>query len=129
MKEEKLHFFLGLADMAIYLTNRFLVKPAVITNNGIIAIILKNHLNDFLGSFLFCSYYNILVVFTKPDLKITSFWHYLIIGMICAAFWEGVVPAFLTRSTADILDCIAYLFGACCYYFCFKAFSRRGYHE
>lgn len=126
MKATKLHLFLGLASIVVYLINRFIVKPAIIMNGGVIYLILKNHFNDFLGSFLFCSYCNVLVSFTKVKFKITTIWQYLAIGVLCAVFWEGIIPVFLTRSTADILDCVAYLLGSYCYYMCFSFFGRRG---
>lgn len=84
---------------------------------GLITIIIKNHFNDYLGSTLMLVYTNVLISMVKgPGYRLIKFAHIIGIGMLCCFFWEGFFPKVLSYSTADWLDCIAYIFGAITYW-------------
>ncbi len=67
-----------------------------------------------LGTVLFSAYWNLLLLWKgfRPWRRLGQL---LLIGCLCAAVWEGVMPLLLPYSTADWLDCIAYLCGAALY--------------
>ena len=84
---------------------------------GLIAVIVKNHFSDYLASTLMLAYTNVLISIIKgPTYRLTKFSHIIGIGLLCCFFWEGLSPQLLPRSTADWLDCIAYIFGAITYW-------------
>jgi len=104
-----------LLSLALYCSNRFILKP--LSQQGIIGNILRNHFNDYLGAIVFLAYTNILVVCAGyPAKRINSFIPILCLGLLCAIVWEGLLPLILPYSTADFLDCIAYLLGAITYW-------------
>ena len=120
-KRINIHLILGVLVIAVYCVNRFIIKPCLYDSESIIAIILKNHFNDFCGSFLFCSYLNILIYKTRADLSFRTLKDYVVLGIICAVFWECISPVLIKKSVSDYLDCIAYVAGTVTYYFAFKA--------
>jgi len=81
----------------------------------IISYICQNHLNDFIGGLLFCSYVNILLLLNhkKPLIKLIQL--YLLMVPV-AISWEYIFPLFLSYSTSDIIDVIMYLLGTLLYY-------------
>ena len=45
--------------MTLYCINRFLIKPSLKGNDGIIAVLMRNYFNDFLGPMLLIAYINL----------------------------------------------------------------------
>jgi hypothetical protein len=111
-----LHFVLGLISFLFYLANRFVFKPLLINGSGMISEIIRYHVNDYLGSFLMCSYINIVMYYFNGRLIRVNLLHYVLIGIMCSIFWEVLAPFVLKYSTPDILDCIAYILGTISYY-------------
>ena len=102
--------------MLLYVINRFYLKHLDIPYIG---YLLKNHFNDFIGGFVFPSYLNLVLVLSgrNPILKFTSLFGI----MLCVSLlWEYVFPLFLSYSTSDILDVLAYMLGTILYYFVMK---------
>ena len=105
----------------IYLINRILKKYISIP---LIGYICKNHLNDFIGGFLFCIYINMLLVLNnkKPICK----FYILFLIMLCVSLtWEYVFPIFLSYSTSDFFDIIAYMLGTILYYLMFNKLNKK----
>lgn len=112
------HSLRAVLTLFLYSINRFLVKPYCNPESGIISGFLCNHANDYLGGFLFCAYLHILLILGgEKRIHLSSFFDYLFLGILCAIAWEGIAPIFLVYSTADWLDCIAYICGTISYYF------------
>lgn len=124
MKKIKVHICLGLISLAAYTANRFWLKPLLTDSTDLFAIIMKNHFNDFCGSFLFCSYFIILINLTKADITFTSLKDHLILGIICAVFWEMLSPVFIKKSVPDIVDGIAYIAGSIVYFYSSTAMKK-----
>lgn len=103
----------GIVALAIYTFNRFFLKKL---NIAFIGYVLKNHFNDFLGGFLFCCYVNYILYISNRKM-ITKFVPLLIFMFFVSLCWEFVFPKFLSYSTSDILDVLAYMLGTITYYF------------
>lgn len=104
-------FAVALAILVVYAVNRFLLKPVM--PNHAIGYFLKCHFNDFLGGILFPIYVNILIgIYLGKENQMAHVMEFVCLGILCALFWEAIAPILLPYSTADILDCIAYLAGS-----------------
>lgn len=78
-------------------------------------LILRNHLNDYLGAVVFAAYFNLLLSLAgRPRVERLPF--FLALGLLCSAAWELLAPLVLTYSTADWIDCIAYFLGFLTYW-------------
>lgn len=99
----------------LYLINR-IIKSYI--NIPIIGYVCKCHLNDFFGGFLFCSYVNIVLLLgnRKP---ITNFFFLMLFMFGVSLSWEFIFPLFLSYSTSDFLDVVAYMLGFLTYYIVF----------
>lgn len=99
--------------LLIYFLNRhfkyYIDLPAV-------GYLCRCHLNDYIGGIVFCVYLNMLLVFNhrRPVLKL---YHLLLIMSGVSILWEYFFPIFLSYSTSDFYDIIAYLLGTVTYYF------------
>ena len=80
-----------------------------------IALLLKNHFNDFLGGVAFLAYVNLLFALVKPDRMIRRAAPALALILCCALFWEYAAPLFVPGSIGDPLDLLAYLLGGALY--------------
>lgn len=101
----------SVAVLVLYSLNRFLIKP--IAPDNVLGYLLRCHVNDYLGGVLFPVYTNILIsVFLDTGKRMVRLAQFVSVGVVCAVFWEGIAPLVLSYSTADILDCIAYIFGS-----------------
>ena len=101
--------------LAFYCLNRFVIKPTV--TDTLLGIFVRCHLNDYLGGILFPIYINIWIdLFGDLKHRITALLPSLLVGILCSVFWEGIAPFFLSYSTADWLDCIAYIAGSFTYW-------------
>ena len=102
--------------LLIYVINRFFLKHLDIPYIG---YILRCHLNDFIGGFVFPAYVNTLLIVSKRK-PITKLGMLLLFMLGVALLWEYVFPLFLSYSTSDFWDVIAYLSGAYLYYLVMK---------
>ena len=105
----------------IYIINRIFKKYISLP---IIGYICKNHLNDFIGGFLFCIYVNMILILNnkKPICK----FYILILFMLCVSLtWEYLFPLFLPYSTSDFFDVISYMLGTILYYLMFNKLNKN----
>ena len=102
-----------LLSMSIYVVNRYYLKYL---NLPYIGNILKNHLNDFIGGFVFSAYSNLVIVLSgrEPIKKLSAL---MVLMLVASIMWEYVFPAIIKYSTSDIIDVCSYLLGALLYYF------------
>ncbi len=101
--------------MALYCTNRFLLKPSAPDN--LLGYLIRCHVNDYLGGILFLAYTNILIgTYLDAGKRIVTIIPTILVGAVCSLCWEGLAPMLLSYSTADILDCVAYLLGSITYW-------------
>ena len=106
--------------MFLYVINRFFLKQLDIPYIG---YILRCHLNDFIGGFVFPSYVNVLLVISNRK-PLAGLGALLLFMLGVALLWEYVFPLILPYSTSDPWDVAAYLSGACLYYLVMKKHNR-----
>lgn len=112
------------AILVLYSLNRFLIKP--LAPNNLLGYLLRCHVNDYLGGILFPVYTNILIsVFLDTGKRMVHLLQFVFVGAVCAAFWEGIAPMVLSYSTADILDCIAYIFGSLTCWYLYRRMAEQ----
>lgn len=112
-------------SLGVYALNELVAKPLLLghaAGSGIepgaaaaIALLLKNHFNDFLGGVAFLAYVNLLFALVKPDRMIRRAAPALALILCCALFWEYAAPLFVPDSIGDPLDLLAYLLGGALY--------------
>ena len=111
-----MRFDCGVLTLAIsfYGLNRAAKNQLYIPSSPLTSI-LYYHFNDYLGAIVFAVYVNLLLraVGWKPIQRLRPL---LFLALLCSVFWEGLAPLFLSYSTADWRDCIAYLFGFLTYW-------------
>lgn len=101
--------------LILYSINRFLWKP--IAPDNFFGYLCRCHLNDYLGAIVFMAYTNILIsLFMDPKKQIVRLLPTLLMGVLCAFWWEWLAPKFLIYSTADFGDAVAYLLGSATYW-------------
>lgn len=105
----KRNIILSIIFLSIYCINRSLKNTI---NIPYIDWILKCHLNDFIGGFIFCVYLNMILVLNNRK-PISNFFTLIIIIFGVSVLWEYFFPIILPYSTSDFFDIIAYLLGAC----------------
>ena len=112
--------FVAAAAVLLYCLNRF---TDCFLSVPFLRPFFRYHFNDMLGTVLFSAYWNLLLLWKgfRPWRRLGQL---LLIGCLCAAVWEGVMPLLLPYSTADWLDCIAYLGGAALYWLMERCFLR-----
>lgn len=113
------------ASLGVYALNEFIAKPLLLgcaaggeagpSAISAIALLLKNHFNDFLGGVAFLAYVNLLFALVKPGRMITRAAPALALIFCCALFWECAAPLFVPDSVGDPLDLLAYLLGGTLY--------------
>lgn len=102
--------------MTVYVLNRFWLKHLGIP---FFCYFLKNYLNDYIGGVVFCIYVNLILFFSgrNPIYRL----HMLFMIMLgVSLLWEFVFPTFLSYSTSDKYDVLAYMLGTTTYYFLMK---------
>ena len=102
--------------MLLYIVNRFWLKHLKVPY---IDYLLKNHFNDFIGGFVFPAYVNLVLVLSGRN-PINNFGVLVLFMLGVSVIWEFVFPQFLSYSTSDILDVVAYMLGTLLYYFVMK---------
>ncbi len=110
LKKHLISVFLALF---VYTLNRFYLKHL---NIPYVGIFLKNQFSDLIGGFVFPSYVNTLLV-TTNRLPIKRFFSLFVFMLGVSLLWEYVFPIFLSYSTSDIYDVLAYQLGTILYYF------------
>ncbi len=100
--------------MTLYFINRFFIKPYI--SIPVLSYLSKCHINDFFGGIVFCAYYNIIMLLAEKK-PIEKFSEVFVVILIVGIIWEFIFPIFLSYSTSDIFDVIAYIFGGTIYYF------------
>lgn len=83
------------------------------------------HLNDLCGGVLFPAYVNLVVNTVRGEAVITTYRRAILLGVGCSLVWEVLAPIFLSNSTADPLDAIAYVTGTLAYTACYRLTKRR----
>lgn len=111
-RDDKENLFIILLVATLFCGNQ-LIKNKI--NIPYLGYFLKNHHNDFLGGVSFMSVINVILSFSKYN-KINNLTTILFIGLMCSVFWEVVTPIYLTRSTGDFYDAIAYCAGFLVYW-------------
>ena len=99
---------------AVYVLNQQ-VKNLI--NVPIIGYFLRNHFNDTMAGFGISAYANLILSFSHFSNATLSLRATMILVTFCSLLWEGIAPRFIPKSTSDILDVFAYLFGALSYWF------------
>lgn len=106
-KEQKVNLYIILIALSIYTINRF---TSLFSSIPYVGYVFRYHFNDYLGAIVFISYVNILLI-RKNFQTFTTVPALLFWGAVCSIFWEGIAPCFLSYSTPDWLDYIAYFLG------------------
>lgn len=102
-----------LATAALYALNSLLLKPAFVgTTPG---VFFGGYFNDILGGAAFLAYSNALICLYDPRKRLRRFPPALAYIACCGLFWEFVGPFLVEDSTTDLLDLVAYVFGAVLY--------------
>jgi hypothetical protein len=104
----------------LYIINRIFKKYITIP---IIGYICKNYLNDFIGGLIFCIYVNMILVIAKKK-PISNICLLILFMLFVSIIWEFVFPIFLSYSTSDIYDVVAYILGTFIYYLIFRKDNR-----
>lgn len=100
--------------MILYTFNRFIIKPYITL--PILSYLSKCHINDFFGGIVFCAYYNIIMLLGSKT-PVAKFSEIFALIFTVGLIWEFIFPLFLSYSTSDVLDVIAYVLGGTAYYF------------
>jgi hypothetical protein len=107
---------------ALYVANRWLCAfDAVLP-----ARFARYHLNDLLAGVVFPAYVNLFVRAVRGRPLVASILSAAATAAVCSVAWEVVAPAFLARSTADVLDVVCYFCGAFIYLGLYRAVLGRG---
>ena len=109
------------AAMALYILNRLVFKR--LDTHGILYGIIHWHLNDYLGEIVFLCYTNILMAANGYS-RIVYFVPIMLVVLLCSAAWEFIIPKFISYSTPDLKDCLAYALGGSTYWY-FQLPKRR----
>ena len=103
--------------LIVYSINRFFVKKALDGRSGIVALVLKNHFNDFLGPMVLICYINIVITLVLgSEKRIVDLIPVIVVASICSLFWEGIFPRIFRFGTPDYYDCVAYYLGGVIYW-------------
>ena len=79
--------------------------------------ILRYHFNDYLGGVSIVAYVNLVLSLKRGQpWRLHSIVACLVFVLFCSLCWELITPIFLTSSTGDWLDVIAYCLGALTYW-------------
>ena len=101
----------------MYILNRFFFKPyKIFVGVPVIEYLCKNHLNDFLGGSIFCIYVNFVLVFLAKIKPLSNYFLLMTFMFFVSLVWEYFFPIFLSYSTSDPFDVLAYLLGTAFYY-------------
>lgn len=83
----------------------------------VLGYLLRCHFNDCLGGLAFGAYLNLILSLSRwPEKRLSHPAGFVVVGVLCSLFWEGVAPLFLPNSTGDPLDGVAYILGMLLYW-------------
>lgn len=100
-------FFCG--PFVLYAVNEQ-IKYRVTT--PVLGYLLRCHFNDYLGGIAFAAYLNLVLSFSRfPHRRLTRPLQFIVAGLLCGIVWEGITPLFLSSSTGDWWDMLAYVLG------------------
>lgn len=110
---------LGIAVLLIYTINKLYLTDVVDTQ------FIKNHLNDVLAGVVLLCYINALsTISNQPKLIVTKLLTVVLITLASGLFWEYITPLYLSKSTSDPLDVIAYITGGLFYWIVGRKFTK-----
>ncbi len=89
----------------------------------------RYHFNDYLGGISFAAYVNLILSFSNwTTFRFTKIKHFIVEGLICGIAWEVITPMFLSSSTGDKWDIVAYIAGMLTYWLLAIHFSIQNYN-
>ena len=106
-REFRLEALYSLAILSLYCSNRILG----IWDDFLPAWFCSGHFGDICGGLLFPAYANVICMASGSSFRADSPGKLLLLGLLCAMFWEGLAPLLLSYSVADVSDCLCYLIG------------------
>jgi hypothetical protein len=78
--------------------------------------IMRYHFNDYLGGISIVAYVNLVLSLKRGQIwRLVSPLACLVFALFCSLCWELIAPVFLSDSTGDWLDVVAYCLGALTY--------------
>lgn len=97
----------SLAVLSLYCSNRLLgIRDSILPQ-----WFCDGHFGDFCGGLLFPAYVNAICIATDSPFRVIGIGKLLLLGLVCAVFWEGLAPLLLSYSVADAVDCLCYVAG------------------
>ncbi len=109
--------FFIIFSIIMYTINQLYLK------GSIESVIIMFYLNDFLAMILVLAFSNLLFIkYLNIEYTISDFNRIMIFSIVIGFFWEVITPLYNSKSTGDILDILAYLFGGLIYWLILKLF-------
>ena len=89
--------------------------------------VARFHFNDYCAGVLLPAYINLVLFVSGRSCAITTLRRAVATGLLCTLSWEVVAPAFLTWSTPDPVDALAYMAGCLSYLLAHRVYLHVGY--
>jgi hypothetical protein len=89
--------------------------------------VARFHFNDYCAGVLLPAYINLVLFVSSRSCAITTLRRAVATGLLCTLSWEVVAPAFLTWSTPDPVDALAYMAGCLSYLLAHRVYLHVGY--